>query len=134
MSRFLQGPPVTVAAWQRDDGTPIWITSEPISFELGDLGGRIFTVPAGFDTDLGSIPALFRAIWNPSNPRCARAYILHDWINRLTAGRPPGAGVWSSQLAAAVLAEALLLDGEPVWSVKAQALGVWLGIAAREWR
>lgn len=90
-------------------------------------------MPQGFETDLGSIPAALRWIWNPGNPRCARAYILHDWLNTLTAGQPPGPGVVSSQLAAAVLYEALALDGEPLWSRRAQFLGVTLGIAAAEW-
>ena len=133
MSRFLLDAPLTIAAWRRDDGTPIWITSEGFAFQLGDSTGPIFTVPQGFETDLGSIPAALRWIWNPGNPRCARAYVLHDWINVQTAGRPPGPGVWSSQLAAAVLYEALTLDGEPLWSRRVQALGVWLGIAGREW-
>lgn len=133
MSRFISNGPLTIAAWKRDDGTPIWITSEEFSFQIGDAAGTTFTVPRGFETDLGSIPALLRFIWNPSNPRCARAYVLHDWINKLTAKRPPGDGVWSSQMAAAVLYEALKLDGEGVLSAKTQATGVWLGIAKQEW-
>jgi hypothetical protein len=133
MSAFLQDTPLTIAAWRREDRTPIWVTSEEFSFRLGDETGPVFTVARGFETDLGSIPAVLRVIWNPSNPRCARAYVLHDWINKLTDHRPPGAGVWTSQLAAAVLYEALALAGEPLWSRKAQYLGVVLGIAKSEW-
>jgi len=91
MSRFLAAGPLTIAAWARDDGTPIWITSAPFAFQLGDETRPVFEVPAGFETDLGSIPAWLRAIWNSGNPRCARAYVLHDWVNKLTAGQPPGA-------------------------------------------
>jgi len=133
MSRFLSNAPLTIAAWRRDDGTPIWVTSEVFSFQLGDATGPVFTVERGFETDLGSIPGVLRAIWSPSNPRCARPYVLHDWVNKLTAGRAPGHGVWSSQLAAAVLYEALALEGEPVWSRKAQFFGVALGIVGKEW-
>lgn len=133
VSRFLAAAPLTIAAWKRADGTPIWITSEPFAFQLGDESGPVFEVERGFETDLGSIPHLVRTIWNPSNPRCARAYVLHDKINTLTAQRPPGPGVWSSHLAAAVLYEALTFDGEPAWSRKAQFLGICFGIAKAEW-
>ncbi len=135
MSRFLHTHPLTIAAWQRDDGTPIWITSEAFTFVLGDEDldwPPSFTVPQGFETDLGSIPGILRWIWNPSNPRCARAYVLHDYINTLTDSRPPGPGVWSSAIASMILYEALALDGEPYWSRAAQAVGVFLGIAKRE--
>lgn len=137
MSRFLQTSPLTIAAWKRDDGTPIWITSEPISFALGDdtspwSNTCVFIVPRGFETDLGSIPAWLRWLFNPASSRCARAYVLHDYINSLTRGRPPGPGVWSSQVAAGILYDAMALDGEPVWSRLLQWAGVCLAIAKGE--
>lgn len=132
MSRFLQTGPLTIAAWKRDDGTPIWITSEPIDFALGDDREATFSVPRGFETDLGSIPTWLRWLFNPASSRTARAYVLHDYINSLTKGRPPGPGVWSSQVAASILYDAMALDGEPVWSRLVQWAGVCLGIAKGE--
>lgn len=130
MSHFVAHGPLTVAAWKRDDGTPIWITSESFTFVY--CTGETFTVPRGYETDLGTIPFLLRWLFNPSDPRRARAYVTHDFANTVTAGRPPGAGVVSSQAACGVLYDALRIDGDAVWSCMLHFLGVFLGIAKRE--
>lgn len=135
MGRFIDNKPLTVAAWRDEQGKPIWITSEEFTYEIGPKNsGWTITVPRGFETDLGSIPRLVRWLWNPSNPRCARAYVLHDYINQLTGQFMPNwaEGV-SSQFAAAILYEVLTLEGEPLWSRKTQYFGVCLGINKHEW-
>lgn len=109
-----------------------WITSRSFSFQYGGFGGPIITVPQGFETDLGSIPPLVRVILSPSDPACAQAYVLHDWINTLTNRRPPGPGVWSSGSAASILYDALRVKDVPVWKAELIRTGVQLGIAKGE--
>jgi len=43
--------------------------------------GKVFTVPARFETDLASVPALLRALAPPWQ-QCARAGALHDCAYR----------------------------------------------------
>jgi hypothetical protein len=41
------------------EGRAVFRVAEPFTFEIGRLGsGSAITVPAGFDTDVASIPAL----------------------------------------------------------------------------
>lgn len=111
-------------------GRTTWVTSRSYGFVLGDAVP--FVIAEAFETDLGSIPRWLRWLFNPADPRYARAFVTHDWFNRLTAGRPPGPGVWSSQVACAVLYEALRLDGAAVLSSFILTAGVFLGIAKAE--
>lgn len=56
-----------------------WQLDAPLAWEIGRKGsGLVFTVPAGFVTDLASIPALVRWWLNPADARFAKASILHD--------------------------------------------------------
>lgn len=112
-----------------------WVNSRPFRFVLGpdSIEGAVIDVPAGFDSDLGSIPWWARWLISPSDPDCAQAYMLHDWMNKLTAGRPPQMGVWSSQAAAAILYDALRCNDVPVWKAKLIFFAVCLGIAKKEW-
>ncbi len=52
----------------------------PFSYDVGFLGsGDTITVPAGFDTDLASIPWYARA-FIPISGRMAKPALLHDWL------------------------------------------------------
>lgn len=133
MSAFNVDDRLTIQPFRRSDGVMVWITSSEIRFRFGDDTGPLFVVPMGFETDLGSIPAALRWFFSPSDPECARSYVLHDWINTLTNKRPPGAGVWSSLAAAAVLYDALRCDQVSVLKSRTIHMGVTAGIAKNEW-
>lgn len=49
---------------------------EPFSF---DYHGEVITVPAGYVTDLASIPAVARPFFSISG-KVARPAVLHDWL------------------------------------------------------
>lgn len=53
-----------------------WLVIAPL---VWDDGARKVTVPAMFETDLASIPAPFRSIFNV-NGKSRRAAVLHDWL------------------------------------------------------
>lgn len=86
--------------------------------------GRRFTVPAGFRTDLASIPQLAQAVigrWE----RHAPAAVLHDW---LYAAQPV-----DRRDADRLFAEALFAAGVPLWKRAA----MWMAVRAaggRAWR
>lgn len=64
----------------RRDGRPEYLLTEEFSFEIGGWGTCTFiTVPAGFVTDLASIPWGFRRILPPNGPY-AKAAIIHDFM------------------------------------------------------
>lgn len=136
MSHFFSDQRLTIASFVRPDGKTVWVTSRDFGFVLGGIDGQttpaMFIVPEGFETDLGSIPWWARAIFSPSDPQAARAYVLHDWVNYLTAGRPPGKNVWSSRVAAAILYDALRLDGASPLKAGVVTTAVTLGIAKGE--
>jgi hypothetical protein len=81
----------------------LWALAAPLPFEAGKKGsGLLITVPAGFTTDLASIPRFARWWLNPADARFAKAAIIHDYL--LSQG-------YSKAFAAAVFYEALLADG-----------------------
>lgn len=138
MSQFVGGERLEIGIFtDPTTGRKTWVTSRAYGFVLGGdyetQDGLLFVVPEYFETDLGTIPAWLRWLFNPADPRYARAFVTHDYLNTLTAGRPPGPGVWSSQVAAGVLYDALRLDGASVPAASAIAIGVFLGIAQAEW-
>lgn len=130
MSRFLSNP--TIYPFKAaDTGRWTWAVDSPLGFEVGPRGSglELWTVP-GFYSDLGSIPWLLRSLINPADPQCARAWLMHDWCNKLTGDvMPDWLDGFGSQFAAAVLYEGLKLDEVPKAKRIAQYLGVvaWIG-------
>lgn len=61
-----------------DDGVN-WVVKEDFDYDIGEIGGEKIIVPAGFRSDLGSVPQIF---WNliPPIGKPLRGYILHDWL------------------------------------------------------
>jgi len=55
----------------------IWETTEDMEFVLRD--GSKITVPAGFETDLCSVPPILSGFMRPY-PSTVKAYILHDYL------------------------------------------------------
>jgi hypothetical protein len=102
----------------------LWSTGRALTYEIGCKGsGLAVRVPAGFITDLGSIPGLARALINPADSGCAAAYVLHDYLCRV-----PG---FTRTIADAVLFEALQVLGVPLWRVVLIYNGVSLWRALR---
>lgn len=57
-----------------------WEVVESFSYDVGELGsGETITVPAGFVSDLASIP---RPLWTifPPDGSYTQAAVLHDWL------------------------------------------------------
>lgn len=135
MSRFHADKSTTIFPFKDEKGKWWWATSGEISFQVGDLSSMLWiTIEQGFLTDLGSVPAAVRWLFNPADPAAAPAYVLHDWINKQTREALPNwLDGWSSQFAAAILYEALACNDVPLWSRKLQYMGVVLGIAKDEW-
>ncbi|WP_368941617.1 DUF1353 domain-containing protein [Citrobacter werkmanii] len=56
-----------------------WRLVEPFEFWLTDELGEVISVPAGYVTDLASVPRFMWAIF-PPHGRYAKAAIIHDWL------------------------------------------------------
>jgi hypothetical protein len=72
------------------------ILTEPFRFlvQMPDGGAMLFTVPAGFVTDLASIP---RAVWwipgfSPFG-RIEKSSVAHDWLYSVLSQLPSGFGL-----------------------------------------
>jgi len=99
-----------------------WVLAEPLTWEVRwpDRTWTI-TVPALFETDLGSIPWWCRSLFNPADPQASKAYILHDWILK----------TWGPEeqfFAAGELRKALRALNVAEWKRKAQLIGVTAGM------
>lgn len=119
MSGFLTRCVLEVADDQ-DDGQ--WILTAPLVY-VSDVAGITITVPAGFQTDLASVPRLPLVFLLAGD--CAReAAVVHDFlytshlVDRATAD--------------AVLREASAATGVPWWRRTLMYWGVRIG-GARHW-
>ncbi|WP_152072482.1 DUF1353 domain-containing protein [Escherichia coli] len=56
-----------------------WRLVEPFEFWLTDEPEDVISVPAGYVTDLASVPRILWAIF-PPHGRYAKAVIIHDWM------------------------------------------------------
>lgn len=85
-------------------GPDLWTVQAPLVW-CDPVYGRL-EVPAGFVTDLASIPRLFRNLpWLDPNGLSRRPAVVHDWLYGSTAGRARGKQFADSFLRAALLAE-----------------------------
>lgn len=66
-----------------EDGRATWeVLEPPLVYEVGELGsGQLIVVPAGFATDLASIPWPARGLLPPDGP-WAKAAVVHDYLYR----------------------------------------------------
>lgn len=95
----------------------LWETTADLWFELGGKGsGAWVRVPAGTLTDLASIPALARPLFNPADPRTARAAIVHDCLIEMPD--------FSPMTAAIAFRDALRAAGLPGWRVATMFIAV----------
>lgn len=87
-----------------------WEVALPLPWEIGKEGsGFVEMVPAGFVTDLASIPWWGRWLFNPDDPATAKPAIVHDWL--LKQG-------WEQRAAAGEFYAAMLANGVPIWKRK----------------
>ena len=109
-----------VAASDQDDGR--WLLAAPLHYE-SDLAKKVILVPAGFQTDLASVPRLPIVYWLTGDTSSAAA-VVHDWlyqsheVDRKTADR--------------ILEEASAVTGVPWWRRKLMFWGVRVG-GSRYW-
>ncbi len=104
-----------------------WSLAEPLEYHVGAANSdNIVEVPAGFETDLASVPWFGR--WLVSSWRgTARAAVIHDFLYSVVGRRH---GFTRSQ-ADAIFREALKVTGSRLWPVIWVAVRLF-GLAA--WR
>jgi hypothetical protein len=117
MSGFLS-PCVLEIADDQDDGQ--WILRAPLIYQ-SDVARQTFTVPAGFQTDLASVPRI-PLIYDLVGDTSRKAAVVHDWLY--------GAGLVPRDVADAVLREASQVTGVPGWRRWLMYLGVRIGGAS----
>jgi hypothetical protein len=89
-----------------DGGTWKWCLTAPLPWEIGKPGsGLVVTVPDGFVTDLASIPAWARWLFNPYAPETAKAACVHDYLLSIS---------WNQQAAAGEFYAAMASDNVPL--------------------
>ncbi len=99
MSRFIDTSPLDIG-----ERASQWITTEVVRYE-SDIAKRVIEIPAGFETDLASIPRSFMGLI-PVNGKHRNAAIVHDY---LYVTKPD----WCSRsLADSVFLEAMQVLGE----------------------
>ena len=94
-----------------------WLLLSPLKYQSG---ATVITAPAGFVTDLASIPALFRPLLN-SNGSSRRSAVLHDWLYCIKEGARADAD--------SLFLEALKADGVGF----AERWAMYLGVRAGGW-
>nr|EEJ7375805.1 DUF1353 domain-containing protein [Salmonella enterica subsp. enterica] len=57
----------------------LWRIHEPFEFYLSDDNSDVISVPAGFITDLASVPRIFWTLLPPDG-KYAKAAIIHDYL------------------------------------------------------
>ncbi|EEI9680891.1 DUF1353 domain-containing protein [Salmonella enterica] len=57
----------------------LWRIHEPFEFYLSDDNSDVISVPAGFITDLASVPRIFWTFMPPDG-KYAKAAIIHDYL------------------------------------------------------
>lgn len=102
MSRFLTKLRIEYAGTKDEED---WILLEPFVYE-SDVAQQIIVVPAGFHTDLASVPRLPLAYWLTGG-KAKLASIPHDYLCVT--------GLVSREMADEVFLEAAELAGVPKW-------------------
>lgn len=71
--------------------------------------GRFIYVPAGFETDLATIPNIFRPVWQTYGKH-NRAVIVHDWFYK-HRGKLPDGNIFTRQEADRIMFDIMKADG-----------------------
>lgn len=104
----------TAPLWlEPDPGGRGYKTARAFSFDLGFKASELtVTVPAGFQTDLATVPRLVWWLFPPHDPRYAAAAVLHDY---LYSWRSETGEAFDRATADGVFLEAMLILGVPRW-------------------
>lgn len=91
-----------VAITPSDDLERRWMLTEPLGWDLLKKdSGLTITVPAGYLSDLVTVPALARVFVDVTSPSLVKAAILHDWLlDDLRISRLEAAAVFHDALRA----------------------------------
>lgn len=105
-----------------------WHVAAPLSFYSGRFNLTI-TVPAGFETDLASVPRLVWFLIPPTDKHIVEPATVHDWLYANVGYYEQGAtGPWLSRKQAdRILADAIAMEKGPGWYVHIVYWGVRLG-------
>lgn len=96
-----------------------WKLISPFEYHVGEYPSEtVITVPAGFVTDLASVPRILWPIF-PPNGKYAKAAIVHDYLY--------SQGSVSRLYADKVFAEAMKVLRVPSWKIKLMYYAVRLG-------
>lgn len=115
------------------NGRATWKLTAPLRFDSAVLGARV-TVPAGFVTDLASVPRLPLA-WLIAGGKANRAAVVHDYL--YVIGWP------TKKEADQVFLEAMTADNDPSSSIKRRLMyqmvrlfgkGSWSSVTASRLR
>lgn len=94
-----------------------WKTQKELLYEIGYKDSNLhIAVPVDFETDLGTIPSIFRWVINPADGLCAAAFVLHDYLCVITK--------FSRIVTDAVLYEALTVLNVKPWKAHLIYFGV----------
>jgi hypothetical protein len=117
-ARFLDELELCEADDNVDDGK--WRLGKPLSYS-SEVARRVITVPAGFETDLASVPRLPLVYWLCGG-RANKPAVVHDFL--YTKGIVP------REMADAVFLEAMRTVGVPIIYRRLMWAGVRLGGAS----
>ena len=120
MSKFLSGD---LDADLIKESPPTWRLNEPVVYQ-SDVAGQTFTVPAGFVTDLASVPRL-PLVYLLAGGTANEASVVHDWLY--------STHVVPRAVADAVLREASAVTGVPAWRRWLMCAGVRIGGGGKHW-
>ncbi|UWX68802.1 DUF1353 domain-containing protein [Burkholderia gladioli] len=118
MSAFLSRLEVELVSDSTNSGRGTWRLTAPLVYQ-SDVADRVFTVPAGFETDFASVPRAPVAFLLAADS-AHEASTVHDFL--YTAPHPV-----TRSLADAVLKEASIVSGVPAWRAWLMWAGVRIG-------
>jgi hypothetical protein len=85
-----------------------WRLTRQLDYEVGKVGsGLMISIPAGFVTDLATVPRVFWSLFPPDDPQYSAACVLHDYLCTYHG--------FNQRVADAFFLEALQLLGVPWW-------------------
>ncbi len=70
-------------------GRSLWGVQRPLTYQTGEDLNELITVPAGFVTDLASVPRPMWSIYPPDGP-WVKAAVIHDFLYDTGGG-----GLWN---------------------------------------
>ncbi len=101
----------------------LYRTAAPFSYDVGFKGSALtIVVPAGFATDLASVPRWLWWLFPRDDPQYAAAAVLHDYLYRWGIG----AERFDRGTADAIFLEFMLILGVPTWKAWAMYAAVRL--------